>query len=78
MGEGLDAENSKRYGVTRSRLLPENRKKFLNRKILQRLEIDAARIKENGGICFYQLLIPMFSVIKLGISKDPRKITILK
>ena len=51
----------------------ENIKGCLDRNLLQRIGLDAARMKENDALFFYQVLLPMCSVIKSGIRKDPRK-----
>ena len=56
-----------------SNLLPESRNGCIDRNLIQILGLDAACMKENSALFFYQLILPICSVIKSVINKDTRK-----
>ena len=72
-GEGGDAGNSARYVAMQRNFSLENIKCCLDRNLLQSLGIGAAWMKDNDSLFFYQLVIPVYSVIKSVIRNDMRK-----
>ena len=54
-------------------MFPESRKGCIDRNILQRLGIDAARMKFNDALLLYKLILTRYSVRKSVIRKDPQK-----
>ena len=54
-------------------MFPKNIKDCLDRILLQMLVLDVSRMKDNYALFLYQLILPMCSLIKSLIRKDPRK-----
>ena len=66
-----------RSGATREELFPENRKGSLDKEMLTKLGLTAARMKDDKGkpdaLFFYQLLLPICDPKTSGVPNDPRK-----